>query len=90
MNEERMTPDAIRAMKTQGRKIAGLTACDSPMAQVLDRAGVPLIIVGDSVAIGAAPDCDGQVLVTQDLLGMLPEAPFEACFPETQCGRSHD
>jgi 3-methyl-2-oxobutanoate hydroxymethyltransferase len=51
MNEEKITPDAIRAIKTQGRKIASLTAYDFPMAQVLDRAGVPLIIVGDSVGM---------------------------------------
>jgi 3-methyl-2-oxobutanoate hydroxymethyltransferase len=51
MNEEKITPDAIRAMKTQGRKIAALTAYDFPMTQVLDRAGVPLIIVGDSVGM---------------------------------------
>jgi 3-methyl-2-oxobutanoate hydroxymethyltransferase len=51
MNEEKITPEAIRAMKTQGRKIAALTAYDFPMTQVLDRAGVPLIIVGDSVGM---------------------------------------
>jgi 3-methyl-2-oxobutanoate hydroxymethyltransferase len=51
MDAEKITPDAIRAMKTQGRKIAALTAYDFPMAQVLDRAEVPLIIVGDSVGM---------------------------------------
>lgn len=51
MNESKVTPDAIRTMKTRGRKIVALTAYDFPMTQVLDRAGVPLIVVGDSVGM---------------------------------------
>ncbi len=42
-------PD-IRAMKGR-RKIPALTAYDYPMARMLDEAGVPLILVGDSLGM---------------------------------------
>jgi len=51
MTEEKITSEASRATKAQGLKIAALTAYDFPMTQVLDRAGVPLIVVGDSVGM---------------------------------------
>ncbi len=40
----------IRAMKGRER-IAALTAYDFPMAQMLDQAGIPLILVGDSLGM---------------------------------------
>ena len=36
-------------MKREGRKIVGVVAWDTPMAQLAERAGVDLISVGDSV-----------------------------------------
>lgn len=46
----KITADAIRAMK--GREpIAALTAYDYPMARMLDMAGIPLILVGDSLGM---------------------------------------
>ncbi len=46
----RISPDDIRAMKGL-RKIPALTAYDFPMARLLDEAGIPLILVGDSVGM---------------------------------------
>jgi 3-methyl-2-oxobutanoate hydroxymethyltransferase len=46
----RVTAAEIKAMK--GRiKIAALTAYDFPMTRLLDEAGIPLILVGDSVGM---------------------------------------
>ena len=39
----------LRAWKADGRRWAMLTAYDFPTAQILDRAGVPVLLVGDSV-----------------------------------------
>jgi 3-methyl-2-oxobutanoate hydroxymethyltransferase len=45
---QRLTPRAISAMKGTG-KIAALTAYDFQTARLLDAAGIPLILVGDSL-----------------------------------------
>jgi 3-methyl-2-oxobutanoate hydroxymethyltransferase len=50
MNASKITPEAIAAMKGRCR-IAALTAYDFPMANALDAAGIPLILVGDSVGM---------------------------------------
>jgi len=47
----KITIETIRAMKARGEKIAALTAYDFPMAKLLDEAGVPLLLVGDSVGM---------------------------------------
>src|SRR5476651_1668546 len=47
----KITTDTIRAMKARGEKIAALTAYDFPMAKLLDEAGVPLLLVGDSLGM---------------------------------------
>src|ERR1039458_6860762 len=51
MNSKKVTVAEIRAMKTRGEKIAALTAYDFPMAKLLDEAGVPLLLVGDSLGM---------------------------------------
>jgi 3-methyl-2-oxobutanoate hydroxymethyltransferase len=38
-------------MKSRGEKIAALTAYDYPLTKLLDEAGVPLILVGDSLGM---------------------------------------
>src|SRR5207244_9389199 len=43
-------PD-LRAMKERGEKIAVWTAYDFTMARLLDRAGIDVILVGDSVGM---------------------------------------
>jgi 3-methyl-2-oxobutanoate hydroxymethyltransferase len=39
----------LRTWKAEGRRFVMLTAYDFPTAQILDRAGVPVLLVGDSV-----------------------------------------
>jgi 3-methyl-2-oxobutanoate hydroxymethyltransferase len=47
----KITPDAIRAFKARGERVAALTAYDYPTARLLDEAGVPVLLVGDSVGM---------------------------------------
>ena len=51
MTGTKLTADTIRAMKARGEKIASLTAYDFPMTRLLDEAGIPLILVGDSLGM---------------------------------------
>ena len=51
MNSRKITVAEIRAMKVRGEKIAALTAYDFPMAKLLDEAGIPLLLVGDSLGM---------------------------------------
>jgi 3-methyl-2-oxobutanoate hydroxymethyltransferase len=47
----RVTVTSLREMKKRGEKIAVLTAYDYPTAKLLDEAGVPAILVGDSLGM---------------------------------------
>jgi 3-methyl-2-oxobutanoate hydroxymethyltransferase len=47
----RTTIDQIKAMKPQGEKIVMLTAYDYSTAKLIDQAGIPLILVGDSLGM---------------------------------------
>jgi 3-methyl-2-oxobutanoate hydroxymethyltransferase len=51
MNSPKITAEHIRAMKARREKIPALTAYDFPMTRLLDEAGVPLILIGDSVGM---------------------------------------
>jgi 3-methyl-2-oxobutanoate hydroxymethyltransferase len=46
-----VTVPALQQMKRDGRKIVGVVAWDFQMAQIVDRAGVDLVSVGDSVGV---------------------------------------
>src|SRR5260221_10693152 len=62
--ETRVTIPALQKMKRDGRKIVGVVAWDTPIAQIADRAGVDLISVGDSVGVnlwGHATDTEVTV-----------------------------
>jgi 3-methyl-2-oxobutanoate hydroxymethyltransferase len=45
----RITVQDIQRMKAEGRRIPMVTAYDFPSARMADRAGVPLLLVGDSL-----------------------------------------
>jgi len=47
----KITADTIRDMKARGEKVAALTAYDFPLTRLLDEAGIPLILVGDSLGM---------------------------------------
>ena len=49
MKEARVTAPALARMKRQGDKIVMLTAYDFPFARLLDRAGIDVLLVGDSL-----------------------------------------
>lgn len=51
MTAAKITADTIRAMKARGEKISALTAYDFPMTRLLDDAGIPFILVGDSLGM---------------------------------------
>src|SRR5258706_8692256 len=62
--ETKVTIPTLREMKRDGRKIVGVVAWDTPIAQIADRAGVDLISVGDSVGVnlwGHATDTEVTV-----------------------------
>ncbi len=46
-----MTVPALQQMKRDGKKIVGVVAWDWQMAQIVDRAGVDIVSVGDTVGI---------------------------------------
>ena len=47
----KVTIASLQAMKRSGHKIAGAVAYDFQMAQIVDRAGVDIVSVGDSVGV---------------------------------------
>ena len=51
----------VRAFKQRGERFVMLTAYDVPTASILDEAGVPILLVGDSLA--------------QNVLGYRDDAP---------------
>jgi 3-methyl-2-oxobutanoate hydroxymethyltransferase len=46
-----VTVPALQQMKREGRKIVGVVAWDWQMAQIVDRAGVDIVSVGDTVGV---------------------------------------
>jgi 3-methyl-2-oxobutanoate hydroxymethyltransferase len=49
--DEAVTITALQQMKRDGRKIVGVVVWDFQIAQIVDRAGVDLVSVGDSVGV---------------------------------------
>ena len=51
MTGVKITAATIRNMKARGEKIPALTAYDFPMTRLVDEAGIPFILVGDSLGM---------------------------------------
>jgi 3-methyl-2-oxobutanoate hydroxymethyltransferase len=47
----KVSVETIRQMKGRGERVPALTAYDFPMAKLLDEAGIPLLLVGDSLGM---------------------------------------
>ncbi len=63
--EQRVSITKLRAMKKRGERIAMLTAYDYPSARLVEEAGVPIILVGDSLAM-VVLGYDSTIPVTMD------------------------
>ena len=51
MERQKLTLADIQMMKSQGRKITMLSICDYPMALIAEKAGLDMILVGDSLGM---------------------------------------
>jgi 3-methyl-2-oxobutanoate hydroxymethyltransferase len=85
---EKINLRALRRMKDEGRKIVGVVAWDYQIARVVDRAGVDIVSVGDTVGVNlwghANPfevTMDEMVLVTRAVRRGVSRALLSADFP---------
>ena len=83
-----VTVPALQQMKREGQKIVGVVAWDWQMAQVLDRAGVDIVSVGDTVGINlwghASPlevTMDEMLIVTKAVRRGVKRALLSVDFP---------
>src|SRR2546429_4375981 len=67
MDLTKVTPATIRAMKKRGQKIGSLTAYDYPTTKLLDEAGVPLLLVGDSLGMVVLGYPDTTVVTMEEM-----------------------
>ena len=79
-------PD-LREKKSRGEKIAMLTAYDATMARLFDRAGIDVLLVGDSLG-NVIMGCDTTLPVTLDVDG-APHARREPRREPRAGGRRH-
>jgi len=73
MDRKKITPVDIQTMKKEGKKITMLTAYDYPMALLEDRAGIDIILVGDSGGMTVL-GYDNTLPVTMDEMIQLTKA----------------
>jgi len=73
MDRKKITPVDIQTMKSEGKKISMLTAYDYPMALLEDRAGIDIILVGDSGGMTVL-GYDNTIPVTMDEMIQLTKA----------------
>ena len=63
-----ITPAALQQMKRDGRKIAGVVVYDYPMARIVDRAGVDIVSVGDSVGVNMWGHATEEQITLEEML----------------------
>jgi len=63
-----MDLDALRGMKRAGQKIVGVVVWDYQMAQIVERAGVELVSVGDSVGVNLWGQQEGEITLEEMLV----------------------
>lgn len=87
MNDKIILAD-LRGRKTDGRKIVGVVAWDYQIARIVDRAGVDLVSVGDTVGVNLWGDpnpfevtVDQMILVTRAVRRGVSRALLSADFP---------
>jgi 3-methyl-2-oxobutanoate hydroxymethyltransferase len=69
----KVTLPALQQMKQDGRKIVGVVAYDYQIAQIVDRAGVDIVSVGDSVGVNVWGH-RSQLEVTLDQMVLVCQA----------------
>lgn len=86
--DEKVTIPALHQMKRDGRKIVGVVAWDHQIAQIVDRAGVDIVSVGDSVGVNlwgrSSPlevTMDEMVLVARAVRRGVKQALVSCDFP---------
>jgi len=71
---EKVTLASLRQMKRDGRKIVGVVAWDYQIAKIVDRAGVEIVSVGDSVGVNLWGQQNPlEVTLDQMLIAQLPQ-----------------
>lgn len=67
-NEPSVTVSALQQMKRDGRKIVGVVAWDYQIAQIVDRAGVEIVSVGDSVGVNLWGRTDPNDVTVEEIV----------------------
>ncbi len=67
-NSKRVTVTDVGKWKSEGRRFAMLTAYDFSMARILDRAGIPVLLVGDSLGMTVLGYPDTLSVTMEDML----------------------
>src|SRR5947209_14360911 len=70
---EAVTIPALAQMKREGKKCVGIVAYDYQMARIVDRAGVDIVSVGDSVGVNLWGHTS-QLEVTLDQMALVCQA----------------
>jgi 3-methyl-2-oxobutanoate hydroxymethyltransferase len=71
--DEKISVPALQAMKRDGRKIVGVVAWDYQIARIVDRAGVDIVSVGDTVGVNLWGHAD-PLQVTMDQMLVVCQA----------------